>query len=230
MLKQYPNLRQTAGGFVLQAIVFANGDFVQPPDLAARLAAADLILAADGGSQHCRALGLHPDVIIGDLDSLESGTRAEWESQGVHIISHPPEKDQTDLELAFLHAKDAGAENITVLAALGRRWDHSFANLLLAAHPQFDGCRILFLHGDQRLLVIKGNVTLDAKMGDRVSLLSLAGDAKGVTTRGLKYPLTAETLLFGSSRGVSNVVLTDQPQVELASGTLLCIISSADQE
>ena len=214
----------------MQAIVFANGDFLTPPDLSGRLAAADLVVAADGGAQHCRALGLRPDVIIGDLDSLETKTRADWESQGVNILSHPAEKDQTDLELAMLYAKGVGAEKILVLGGLGRRWDHSFANLLLAVHPQFDGQEILFLHGNQRLQVIKNRLRLAANVGERISLLSLGGDAKGVSTTGLKYPLKGETLFFGSSRGVSNVVLSEDPEVEIGNGILFCAISSANGE
>jgi thiamine pyrophosphokinase len=214
----------------LQAIIFANGELLVPADLEARLAAADLLIAADGGAQHCRALGLRPDVIIGDLDSLDAGTRADWEAQNVHVIAYPPEKDQTDLELGLLHAKEAGADKILILAALGRRWDHSLANLLLAGHPQFDGTEILILHGEQRMLVIKGRKLLPAEVGERVSLLPIGGDAKGVSTRDLKYPLTGETLFFGSSRGVSNVVLSANPEIEIGTGILLCIISSADYE
>lgn len=214
-----------AGGFVLQAITFANGEFVQPPDLDKLLAAADLVIAADGGSQHCRALGLRPNIVIGDLDSLDTAIRADWESNGVHFISFPAEKDQTDLELALLHAKDVGAEKIRVLGALGRRWDQSIANLLLLGNPQFSGLGITFLHGEQRLFVIQGKAQLKAIKGERVSLLPLNGNVTGITTLGLKYPLNSETLLFGSSRGVSNVVLSEDAEVQVKSGILLCVIS-----
>lgn len=214
----------------MQAIVFANGDFVPSANLDKILAAADLFIAADGGAQHCRALGLRPDAIIGDLDSLEADTRTDWELQGVHILSYPTEKDQTDLELALLHAKNAGAQKIIVLGALGRRWDHSIANLLLAVHPQFDGQEILYLHGDQRLLVIEDKAHLAATVGERVSLLPLSGDALGVVTRGLKYPLTGETLVFGSSRGVSNVVVSENPEIEVQTGILLCVVSASIDE
>lgn len=210
------------------AIVFANGDLNPPKDLPARLAAAGLIVAADGGAQHCRALGLRPNVVIGDLDSLDAEERAELEAQGTRIISHPADKDQTDLELALLHAKETGAQEIVVVGGLGRRWDHSVANLLLAAHPQFSDQSILFLDGEQRLFVIRGRVRLEAKIGERVSLLALGGDAQGVKARGLQYPLNGETLSFGSSRGVSNVVLDAHAEVELGAGCLLCVISPAD--
>ena len=209
------------------ALIFANGDFNPPSDFAERLAAANLIVAADGGAQHCRALGLRPDVVIGDLDSLDAEARLGLEAQGVRVICYPADKDQTDLELALSHAKQAGAQEIIVLAGLGRRWDHSVANLLLATHAQFSSQRVLFLDGEQRFFVIRGRVRLEAKPGERVSLLPLGGDAQGVSIRGLQYPLNKETLTFGSSRGMSNVVLDATAEVELGTGFLLCVISPA---
>ena len=105
----------------MQAIIFANGDFNAPTDLDERLAAADLIIAADGGAQHCQALKLSPNVIIGDLDSISPEIKSGWEAKGAQVIQYPADKDQTDLELALLHAKQVGATKIHVLGALGKR-------------------------------------------------------------------------------------------------------------
>jgi thiamine pyrophosphokinase len=191
---------------------------------------ADLILAADGGAKHCRALGIWPQMLIGDLDSLEPALRAELAGRRVQLISHPARKDETDFELALLHARQAGAEAVSVLGGLGRRWDHSLANLTLAAAERFAGLHITFLHGSQRLLALRGQATLEATPGSRVSLIPLGQDARGVTTRGLEYPLMDETLPFGSSRGVSNVVTSENPSVEIAAGVLLCVLSPGEFE
>lgn len=212
------------------ALVVANGELSVPSDLSQYLAAAGLIVAADGGAQHCRTLDLQPNVIIGDLDSLDAGLRTDFERQGTRILVHPVGKDRTDLELALLHAKEQGATEIIVLAGLGGRWDHSIANLLLAAHSQFADQRITFLHGEQRLFVFRSRTSLEAGVGERVSLLPLGGNAFQVSTRGLEYPLNNETLVFGSSRGVSNVVLVADAEVELAAGTLLCVISPGNMD
>jgi len=209
----------------LYALIFANGELQAPADWQARAAKAGLIIAADGGAAHCRALGLLPNVLIGDLDSLSPALNSELETQGVRFVTHPVRKDQTDFELAVLHAKQAGAVEITVLAGLGRRWDHSLANLLLAAQPQFAQLQITFLQGEQRLHILRGANKLAAKAGERVSLLPLAGDAVGVSTRGLSYALHGETLQFGSSRGVSNVAEIDFAEVNIEQGILLCVIS-----
>lgn len=210
-------------------IIFANGEFLPPNDLAARLAGADLIIAADGGAQNCLQVGVFPHVLIGDMDSLSPQAQAEFESKRVQLIVHPAAKEQTDLELAFAHAQAAGATDVTVLAGLGRRWDHSLANLFLAALPQFADLRFSFLQGEQRLHILRGENNLDALPGELVSLLPLGGDAIGVSTEKLAYPLHKETLYFGSSRGVSNVVTGKGPKVNIGSGTLLCVISPAER-
>jgi len=219
------NLCQHGGGFVLHALIFANGELQTPADWQARVAKADLVIAADGGAAHCRALGLLPDVLIGDLDSLNSVAHSQLEAQGVRFVIHPTQKEQTDFELAVLHAAQAGMEEITVIAGLGRRWDHSLANLLLAVQTRFVQIQITFLQGEQRLHILRGTNKLAAKAGERVSLLPLAGDAVGITTRGLIYPLQHETLQLGRSRGVSNVAAVDSPEVVVQHGVLLCVIS-----
>lgn len=211
----------------MHALVFANGELQLP---ATGVPAADLVIAADGGAMHCRALGIRPQVLIGDLDSIEPELQAAYAAAGVQLIAHPAHKDETDFELALLHAQQAGAQTLSILGGLGRRWDHSLANLLLAAGERFAGLRIVFLHGAQRLFAVNAFTQLDAPIGSRVSLIPVAGQAGGVITRGLEYPLAGEELLFGSSRGVSNVVVEANPSVDVKSGVLLCILSPHELE
>ena len=111
-----------AGGFYLKAVIFANGEFSPPIELDEVLNAVDLIIAADGGTRHVTKLGRMPDLVIGDLDSLEDEQRQRLEAAGVQIRVFPANKDKSDLELALLHAKDQGASQVTMLAALCRRW------------------------------------------------------------------------------------------------------------
>jgi thiamine pyrophosphokinase len=211
--------------FRLKAIVFANGQFAPPGDLAARIAAADLLVAADGGLSHFRTLDLLPDLLVGDLDSLPSEQAEALEEAGVEVRRHPPEKDQTDLELALLEAAQRGSDEAEVLGGLARRWDHSLANLLLPALPALSNLRITFLHGEQRIFLIRHSIEIEAPAGTRLSLIPIGGDAQGVRTEGLAYPLAGETLAFGSSRGVSNEIEGKAARVQLETGFLLCVIS-----
>ncbi len=86
--------------------------------------------------------------------------------------------------------------------------------------------------GDQKLCVLRGGekAELQGPPGGTLSLVPLGGDCRGVTTQGLEYPLQAETLYFGSPRGVSNVFLGNKAQIELGEGTLLCILKGEPTE
>jgi thiamine pyrophosphokinase len=209
----------------LRAIVFANG---RPSDAGAPRVVAepgDLIIAADGGAAGCRAQGLMPDVVVGDLDSLPAADLQRLAAGGVEIVGHPARKDHTDLDLALQLALERGADEVLVHGALGLRWDMTLANVLLGAAPHLAAARIGFVDGDQVLWPLRGGgrLGLAGQPGDTVSLIPLCGDAQGVTTSGLEWPLRQETLSCGTTRGVSNVLVGDSASVTLERGLLLCV-------
>jgi thiamine pyrophosphokinase len=186
----------------------------------------DVIIAADGGARHCRALGIAPTVVIGDFDSLTDEELAALEAAGTQVIRHPARKDSTDLELALQHAVSLGADEILVLGALGARWDQTLTNFLLPAAPGLERARIRLLDGSQEISLLRGGNSLElmGRPGDTVSLIPLGGNARDITTAGLEYPLERGTLHFGATRGVSNVLLGKQATVSLEEGLLLCIV------
>ena len=209
-----------------RAVIFANGELSDPAAARAALREEDVVLAADGGARHCRALGIRPDALIGDFDSLESSEVEEFAAEWVEILRHPARKDFTDLELAMRHARSLDVEEILVLGALGKRWDQTLANLLLPAEEDYRTVQIRLIDGKQEVLLGRGGSTLrlHGRAGDTVSLIPLAGEAGPVTTQGLEYPLRAEMLAFGSTRGVSNVMLGETASIEIEQGMLLCVV------
>jgi thiamine pyrophosphokinase len=215
-----------------RAIIFANGEMLKTPGMLQDLQPGDVIIAADGGTYHCQALGMTPEVIIGDFDSLETDELASYEQQGVETIRYPSHKDETDLELALQYAQKHGFREIYVIGALGSRWDMTLANIMLIAHPNFSGINIHLLDGSQEFIILRGgqHATLHGQPGKPLSLIPLGGDCLGVSTQGLEYPLRDETLYFGAPRGVSNVFIADAAQVELKEGVLLCILNWAGFE
>jgi thiamine pyrophosphokinase len=210
----------------LRAAIFANGSFLYPDLDHSKLLDDDWILAADGGAQHCLALGITPDVLIGDFDSLDPQQRQTLEQAGAVVIPHPAQKDETDLELAMRYAIDAGAVEIVIFGGMGERWDQSLANLLLPTLPAMDTVRVFLTSGPQTATIVKAGetYTLRGHRGDTVSLIPLAGNAIGVTTEGLKYTLHDEILVFGSTRGISNVLQCEEAAVHLREGMLACIV------
>jgi thiamine pyrophosphokinase len=204
----------------LRAVIFANGWFNQLPELRSD----DILIAADGGARLCLDLGLQPAIVIGDFDSLNSEDLAALKAAGSEIIQYPARKDFTDLELALRHTQSLAVDEILVLAALGARWDQTMANLLLPV--AFTSTPITLIDGKQEIRMARNSekLTLQGRPGDTVSLIPLAGDARGVTTQNLEYPLEMETLLFGSSRGVSNVMLKENASVTLQEGVLFVVV------
>jgi thiamine pyrophosphokinase len=209
----------------MRALVVANGHLSHPACDRAHLRPDDWVLAADGGLRNCRLLGLEPAVIIGDLDSVSSSDLLPLHSTGVTIVQHPERKDETDLELALAYAVAHGAEQILVLGALGDRWDQTLANALLLASPILAAVPTWLVDGRQQVTLLRPNapLALRGRPGDTLSLLPLAGDARGVTTSGLEYPLDNETLHFAATRGVSNTLLGMTATVQLTAGLLLVV-------
>ncbi|MEA3309522.1 MAG: thiamine diphosphokinase [Chloroflexota bacterium] len=209
----------------MRIIIFANGKLAAPAAEAARwVHPTDVIVAADGGMRHVLAAGLTPDQIIGDLDSLPAGLRVRLKAAGATFQIHPPAKDETDLELTLLWAAMQETDAIIVLGALGGRPDQELANLLLLALPELAGRAVSIAAGAWQIRLIRGGETLalHGEPGDTVSLIPLGGDARGITTDGLRYPLRQGTLRCGPARGVSNMLAERTATVMLEEGLLWC--------
>ena len=188
------------------------------------------VVAADGGLDHARALGLEVAVAVGDFDSASEEALAAAEASGVRLVRHPTEKDATDLELALDLAASSGASRILVLAGDGGRLDHLLAALLVLGHGRYAAVEIDALVGAARVHVVRGRRTLQGEPGELLSLLPLHGEASGVTTDGLVYELRGETLEPGSSRGVSNVLTTAEATVSVERGTLVAVFPGRTEE
>jgi thiamine pyrophosphokinase len=208
----------------MRAIIIAGGQ-TGDQDWQRLVREGDWIIGANGGAARALDWGLLPDLVIGDMDSLPEEARAVLAAEGCRFIEHPRAKDETDLELALVHAVQEGAREIVVLGALGGRLDHALANILLLALPSLAGVPVRIAEGDQQALLVRGGeaVELEGAAGDLVSLVPLGGDARDVTTRGLAWALTGDTLRFGSSRGVSNEMTLSKAGIQVGEGQLLIV-------
>jgi len=214
----------------MKTIIFANGEFI-PPYRPLNIQENDLIIAADGGSQHCLSLGIQPEVLIGDLDSTDPALVERWHDDGVEIIQHPKDKDQTDLELAIMLAQNRGARKIVVHGAVGGRLDMTIGNLGLLAHPDLKTPTTLINGAEEVHLLHSGEMlTLVGEPGEIVSLLPIQPGKSVITTRGLKYSLKNEPLEFGLSTGISNQLTGKRGTVHLESGLLAVVHTRAVPE
>jgi thiamine pyrophosphokinase len=220
----------------LRALILANGSVPDRDRLpSGTLDSIDLVVAADGGLLTAQALGIRPDLAVGDFDSADPASVAKAEAEGVAIERVAAEKDESDLELAVRAAVARGATSIVIVGALGgARVEHTLAGLALlglgsdGGHPRFDMAivdersAIRLLAGESRE-GRRAHIDLEGEPGDYISLQPWGGDATGVTTEGLRYPLHDEPLRMGPSRGLSNELLGRHGRVSCRAGRLLVI-------
>jgi thiamine pyrophosphokinase len=211
---------------VAASAVIAIGGEPYSESVVALLPAARFTIAADSGLDHARRAGLHVDLVVGDLDSASPAALAAAARDGVAVERHPRDKDAVDTELAIDAALARGFEHLVVLSGGGDRLDHGLAALFLLAAPRLARCRVEAWWAGAHIDVLRGpaKVDLAGRAGAIVSLIPVHGDATGVTTAGLRFPLDGEDLPVGTSRGVSNEFLGGPASVSLRAGALLVIV------
>ena len=208
----------------MRTVIFVNGLVEDYATLARWLQPDDYRICADGGTRHCAALGLTPHVIVGDLDSADPEIVARFVAAGAEVERHPPQKDQTDLELALERALHDGADEIILLGALGGRLDQTLANLHIVAQRRWP-VPVRIAEGGQLAHVLIGpdRLVIDLPPGSMVSVIPFSPVVTGITYAGLRYPLEDATLRFGSTKGVSNEVEERPASVTIQEGMLLVV-------
>ena len=195
-----------------------------------------LVVAADGGAEHCLALGLEPDVLVGDLDSITPEALGRLRERGIELRQAPRDKDESDMELCLLLARERGMARVTVLGGLGLlRPEHSIANLLLLADPRFDAMAVVLAGHGARTWRIgtssgPGEAQLSGRPGDYVSLFALDPSVAAVRTEGLRFPLDGEDLPLGPSRGLSNRMVAEDARIVSGRGRLVIVHTDQDAE
>jgi len=209
----------------LRAVIFANGILVDPDRVNSLLQPNDYIIAADGGAQHCQEIGLRPDIVIGDMDSISPELKTEYQAGRTEFIIHPKDKDQTDLDLALSLAKQKEINEVLLFGILGGRLDLSLANLLLLARDEWHNMSLVVVNGPDQAFLLRSNCSnsINGKPGDIVSLIPLTEQVEGVSTRGLRWQLEDAVLQLGNTRSLSNEMENGLAQVTIKQGKLLMV-------
>jgi len=182
-----------------------------------------LIICCDGGARHIQYLGIKPDVIIGDMDSIDPALLAGYSDSGIKIIKHPANKDFTDTELALDYALGLKPEAIYIWGALGGRIDHTLANVFLLYKGQEEGIRTYLIDEYSEAFVLEKETSFINDAGKTVSLLALSSAVTGINLTGFLYPLKDETMTMGESRGISNIINENCASISVKNGKLLVI-------
>ncbi len=204
----------------MRAVIIGNGTINNYDIIKQKLRLDDYVICADGGYNHAKKLGIKPAVVVGDMDSIGDN---DYDGE---IINLPIRKDFTDSEVCIKYILLKHFEEVMMLGFTGKRQDHSITNMLLLKQFADIGTNAYIVDEHNEIRFAVGENNIYGRKGDIVSIIPIAGDLVGVTTQGLDYPLDNETLVFGESRGVSNIMKSDKCKITIASGQGLIIKAS----
>lgn len=215
----------------LRALVLLNGA-CPPQSRLLPLPESTVIIAVDGGLNHCVALDLLPQVLIGDFDSadaalVESFTRNSTTKP--EVVTFATEKDATDMQLAFEYLLERDFAHVTLAGVSGGRTDQMLGNWLLLGQSRWV-FTIDVVDSTGSGFVLSGGTTrrIPINPGTTVSLLALTETAVGVTTEGLHYALHNADIGLGNSLGISNVANDAEIAVTLREGSLLVFVNNQE--
>ena len=207
----------------MRAYIYVGGP-ICPEGIAERPEKGDLLIAADSGWNNATLLGVTPDVLMGDMDSIGD----KKVPNGVEIYRVPAEKDLTDTQLAVEFALQKGARDLVIIGGLSGRLDHTLSNLAILEHLEALRVHALINDGFNRARFIRNNSTLIPKSDFAyVSLIAADPVCKGVEIDGVKYPLKNAKLRRAHQYAVSNELTGNCAFIAVKKGGLY-IIESRD--
>lgn len=205
----------------MKCVIIASGNFEYTPKIKDIINRADLIICADGGTQHLKSVQIDPDIIIGDMDSTDHGTQSFFKSKKIPIIQYPEKKNETDTELCIFHAIEKGAEKIILLGVTGTRLDHTLANILLLKKLAAHNIPACVIDPHNEVYLVLDTLTLTGKPGQLLSIIPVTHQVTGITLAGLEYPLNNATLYMADTLGISNVFKEERVSIRIKSGILI---------
>lgn len=207
----------------MKCVIIANGQMGYDRRTAQIVRTAELIICADGGARHLKALDIFPHIMIGDFDSVAQDDLDLFSRNNVRLIRFPSQKDQTDSELCIDWAMENKATDITLLGMTGTRMDHTLANIFLLKKLAQKNIPARMIDQHNEIHAVINNIQLKGKIGEILSLIPITDSVTGITTTGLEYPLENDVMHMGSSLGVSNVFKQTDAFISVRKGILLVI-------
>jgi thiamine pyrophosphokinase len=201
----------------MRVALVANGDIHNLEDCMHILSGCDQVIAVDGGLRYCHQLGVRPEVLIGDWDSVDARLLEQYGE--VPKLSFPILKDKTDLEIAVEYALTSATELI-VFGALGNRIDHTLYNLILLT--RYPG-KMIYESEQGRVFAMPHYTTMITYPGQVISFLPMNGPVVGITTQGFRWELK-EATFDAHFMSVCNEAVQDKVEITFRQGSLVCFL------
>lgn len=208
----------------MRAIIISGGNF--SIDILEKIKNdKDIIVCADGGARHLYKSNIVPNIIVGDLDSLDERYIDYYEKLNVEFYKYSSEKDYTDTELAVEYAIKEGRTDIVLLGSTGTRIDHTLANIMLLYKLLNRDIKAKLIDKHNEIFIVNNTINIEREVGTYVSLLPIFSDCKGVNMNGFKYLTDNLDFELGSTMGISNEVVSENGTIDIKSGVSLVIKS-----
>lgn len=204
----------------MRCIIFVNGEYGDLKAYKGIFQKDDILLCADGGANYAYDMGLIPACILGDLDSIKPEVRNYYENCQVEFRQFSPRKDFTDMQLTLELAEERGADEIILVGSLGKRLDHTLANLYSGMNTVKKGIRLSHYSPECWVHIVSREIVIEGRPGDLISVFALTDEAHGVKEIGFEY--TAKPTLKNSMPyAISNVLVGQRGTIGVEAGILV---------
>ncbi|MDD4802522.1 MAG: thiamine diphosphokinase [Syntrophomonas sp.] len=204
----------------MRCIIMANGEYGDIEVYRELFHGHEIVLCADGGANYAYKLGLVPDSIVGDMDSILPEVREYFQARNVKMHKYPLRKDFTDTQLVLEIAKQWKPTEIMMLGTLGGRLDHTLSNLYCGMEMVQKGIKLTHCTPNLRVHIIDRDIDITGQTGDIVSVLALSQQARGVSETGFEYILDNAVLEKNNPYAVSNKLAANKGRISVQEGIL----------
>lgn len=217
----------------LRAVVAINAEYSDFDNFKKYLDSDTLIVGCDGGANFLEKVGIKPDVIVGDMDSLKNVPDSVLNSikqdpvkvseNGINYIVYPKDKDKLDSELAIDYCLEQSVNEIICYGILGNRLDHIIGNVFLLTKQKYKNVNLKFIDQNQEVYLIESEVIIHGSIGDVISFIPIDGFAKVISSSGLKYDPSKYEMSTEKNIGISNELTKKEASIKIKKGRFLVI-------
>lgn len=209
----------------MKGVLFTGGAAPEYKYIKKELKKADIIVAADSGFDTAVKMGVKPDVVIGDMDSINHLDILENYPPD-RVLCFPEDKDKTDTELGIIYLQENKYDEIVLIGGGGGRMDH-FLGIVFLFDKDFSP--VIWYTHNTRLQKITGRIQVPSMKGKNVSFFPAGKSQCRMKSEGLKWPL--DNLLWTrGDMGLSNIVTEDPFCIDVLEGNLLMVTQLEEED